>query len=93
MLHLIFMWLIKGLFMGMAFIFGDVVEKLELSADGFINLVPGLAGFHPTAILSSVTMAVSIVVITVSLYKAIVSALFSPLSDNVKENPAVAVIR
>ena len=93
MLHLIFMWLIKGLFMGMAFIFGDVVEKLELSADGLIDLVPGLAGFHPTAILSSVTMAVSIVVITVSLYKAIVSALFSPLSDNVKENPAVAVIR
>ena len=93
MLHLIFMWLIKGLFMGMAFIFGDVVEKLELSAEGFTDLVPGMAGFHPAEILSSVTMAVSIVIITVSLYKMIVSALFSPLADNVKENPAVGVIR
>ena len=93
MLHLIFMWLIKGLFMGMAFIFGDVVEKLQLSSDGFIDLVPGMAAFHPAEILSSVIMAVSIVVITISLYKTVVSALFSPLADNAKENPAVAVIR
>lgn len=93
MLHLIFMWLIKSLFTGMAFIFEDVVEKLQLSSEGFADLVPGMAGFAPAKILSSVVMTIAIIIVFISIYKSVVSALVSPLSGNVKENPAMSIMR
>ena len=93
MLHVIFTWLIKSLFKGMAFIFEDVVNHLQLSADGLASLVPGFAGFVPAKIMDSFIITLAVVVIFVSLYKAIVTAFFSPIAANAKENPAISVLR